>query len=503
MSPRALPIAALAALLALTGCGDPDLWARWRAEREFWRASREVSRLELQPRLATPADWSRAARRFGRVAESFPATTWATSEALRRGRARDVALLSGRAAIAAARMRESGGDLDSALAGYRDAAGAYAGLWIVSLEALVGYAAALERAGRLRESAAVYEDIAARFGPLDPESGAAVAAALEAPLRAADLLEAAGARDRADLALRAGERRLAAAFLATRGLPSRAAIAPPLARLRVRSGRTDAALAALREALPETQAAGGRAALARTLLALAGHAIDGGRPDSAFAYARWAAGAFEGRARAEAMILESRAWESVGPPDSALAAWTRFLDLHPRTVEGSTRARFRRARILEDMGRWGSARGEYRALIAADPAHELTFAALRRIVDWHAGRGEKELARIEAARGLESLDALIAGHRDDTVLQRARRTRAELLLATEDWQPACSALSDLWNRYGDGGSGLRAAGVAESRLGDPGRARALYRDLADRAPGEEERRSARNALARLESRGQG
>lgn len=503
MKRLAFRTAATAALIALAGCGDPDLWARWRAERDFWKASREVSRLELEPRLATPEDWRRVAARFRAVAERFPATTWATPEALRRERAREVAALSGRAAIAAARMRESGGDLDAALAGYRDAAGAYAGLWIVSLEARVGHAAALERAGRLRESAAVYEDIAARFVLLDPESGAAVAAALEAPLRAADLLEAAGESDRADSVLRASERRVAAAFLDTRGQPARAAIAPPLARLRAALGRTDAALAALREALPETQAAGGRAGLARTLLALAEHAIDGGRPDSAFAYARWAAGAFAGPTRAAAMTLEARAWESAGPPDSALAAWGRFLELYPATVDGSTRARFRRGRILEERNRWERARGEYRVLIAADPTHELAFAALRRIVDWHAGRGEKELARIEAARGLESLDALIAAQRDETVQQLARRTRAELLLATEDWRPACSALSDLWNRYGDGGSGLRAAVVAESRLEDRERARALYRDLADRAPGEEERKSARDGLARLGSRGQG
>jgi len=39
-------VAVVAVVLAAAGCGDPLLWARYRAEHDFWRARRLIERIE-------------------------------------------------------------------------------------------------------------------------------------------------------------------------------------------------------------------------------------------------------------------------------------------------------------------------------------------------------------------------------------------------------------------------------------------------------------------------
>ena len=55
------------------------------------------------------------------------------------------------------------------------------------------------------------------------------------------------------------------------------------------------------------------------------------------------------------------------------------------------RARYERARLLEDLGRWDQARGEYHALAGAAPAHPLALESLLRVVRHYLARGEREL----------------------------------------------------------------------------------------------------------------
>jgi tetratricopeptide (TPR) repeat protein len=493
-----LPVLLLGAL-AFSGCGDPDLWARYRAERGVWQAAQFAAGIERDPRAAAPGDLQRAARSFRRVAEQFPAATWTDAGHLRRPVARDVATLSGRAAIRAARLEEEAGNLDRALADYRMTRDAYRAVPTVALEASVARAAALERAGRGEEMATAYVEVARDFPLVDPETGAALTPVLDAPLKVARELGLQGRAAAADSTLSAAEAREVAVLRSQHGRPAAVTIWRHLARVRMEQRRVTDALAALRGALSEPDSAAEAPAM---VLTMAEYCIVGGLPDSAFAYAAWAGRAFGDSLQIQALMLTARAWERRGPPDSAIAAWGEILDTRGRGGEASFLARFQRGRLLEQLGRWERARSEYRALIADDPTNELSFAALGRIVAWHAAHGEKELARIEGRRAIESLDNLIATNRDDHVLEMSRRTRAELLLDIEDWNPACTALSDLWNRYGDAESGFRAADVAEVRLRDTIRAVRLYRDLAARASGPSERRTAQDAVARLErSRG--
>ena len=169
-------------------------------------------------------------------------------------------------------------------------------------------------------------------------------------------------------------------------------------------------------------------------------------------------------------------------------------------------ARYQRGRLLEGLGRWDQARTEYHTLVAHDPTHDLAFDALRRLAAWHATRGEVEEARIEVRRDVDALQQVIATNHDEHVLQLARQTYAEMLVLTGDWSRAELALRDLWNRYGDSpigvGAAFRAAEVTEARLHDSARALALYRELADHATLDGDRRRAHEQIARLE-RGRG
>jgi tetratricopeptide (TPR) repeat protein len=485
--------------LVLAGCGDPDLWARYRAERGFWRARRLIDRIQLKPGTATAADYAPAVAALRAITAGFPAAEWTSPARLHAPLARDVATIAGRAAIAFSRVDEMQGRLEVAIVGYARAEADYAALPLVALEAALARAGAFEHAGRDSAATAVYAEIGTRFSLIDPESGVAILPVMDAPLRVARDQARAGHAAAADATLWDAERRYLAELEHQRGRAPALDLWVRLAKARMARGHTQEALDALRGALSEPIASAEAAGL---VLTMAEYCVEGGRPDSAFAYTDWAARAFDDGARLQSMVLAARAWERGGPPDSAIAAWGQLLDAYPGEASAGSVARFQRGMLFEHQGRWELARSEYRTLMAMNPTHELAFDAMRRIVDWHASRGEKELARIEGQRGLEALDRMIATNRDEHILQLARLTRADLLVAIEDWAPACGALADAWDRYGDSPlgarAGLLAADVAERRLHDTARAVQLYRDLAERAPGEVDRLRARDALGRLE-----
>src|SRR5258705_1843632 len=98
MSARLL--ASFLGVALLAGCGDRNLWARYRAERDLWLARRQVERIQVNPSLAGPEAFDDAIAAFQRVEDRFPLRQWATPERLRNRRARDLATLSAEALIA-------------------------------------------------------------------------------------------------------------------------------------------------------------------------------------------------------------------------------------------------------------------------------------------------------------------------------------------------------------------------------------------------------------------
>lgn len=488
--------AVAAGFVAVTGCGDPALWARYRAEQSYWRARRLAERLQLNPALATNADYERAIAAFRGITRAFPPAEWA-----RGGEgpmALEVGAVSGRAAIAGARLEEMRGRHEVALAAYARAISDYRTLGPVGVEAAAARAELLSGLGRDPDALAAWAVVAGDYPPVDPARQVASQAVLEAPLRIAVLLDAAGRDAARDSVLGAAERRLVLVLASARGTPAAPDLWLALAATRRARGDGDGALAALRGVLGEPA---DRVNASRRVMALARTALESGRPDTARVYAAWAQIGAGPEDRADAMLIVARAWEVSRRPDSALAAYGRLLEACPEAQDPAAEARFRRGAILEAGGSWEAARSEYRALAAARPTHALAFESVLRIVRYHLHLGEIEIASLEAKRAVENMDYLIATQRDDRVQPLARRTRADLLVALGDSRAACDALADLWRRYAattaGAEAGLRAAGMAESTLVDRGRARGLYRDIAGRATDPGCRKRAQVAAARL------
>jgi len=496
MRSRLVVLAVVPGLLA--GCGDAALWARYRAERELWQARRVAAEIARRGDGAGDAEVERAAAGFRRIRERFPAARWATSGGTRDGAALDVARVSAEAALDLARLEQTRGRDSAAVAFYDQVLADPGAGSAVALEAALGRAAALSRIGRADDAIAAWIEIGTRFVPVDPERRSVVAQVLEAPLAAALLLERRGRSARADSVRRGVERRCLAALESARGGPAAPELWAQLAASRAARGDLDGSLDALRQALGEPAT---EARAPELVLALGERSLAANRPDSARAYAAWAERLESPAERAPAMLLAARAWEASGPPDSALAAYAQVVERFPDAFDAGAAARFQRGLILERGGSWERARSEYRSLAATRPAHPLAFAALLRVVRHHAAAGERELARIEGARALETVERLIASQRDREVQLEARRARADLLLAIGRERPAFDALRDLWTRYPatrpGTAAGLEAARLAETRLGDLGGARALYRQLEERAGSTEDREQARAALERL------
>ncbi len=487
---------ALIGLLVLTGCGDQALWTRWRAERDLWHARRDVDRLQLNPRLATDRDYARVERRFAIIAERYPASRW--GRAGQSPAAFDVGLVSGRAAIAAARIEELRGRLPAALESYARIERDYPGVFPVALEATVARARLLGRTGREREALEAWARVASGFPLVDAASGEAFLPVPDAALRVANARRAAGDPAGADSVLAVSERRIEKELMRQHGKRAAPDLWTRLSDTRAARGHWEESLDALRAALSDT--ASNRVA-PWIVLGLARRSLEAGRPDSALAYTSWAERGFDEIVRPGAILLSARVWEARGTTDSALVAYQRFLDAYSDAPNASAEAMFRRGVLFEGQGRWEQARTEFRALAAVQPTDSLSLEGLTRIVRHHAERGERDVAAREGKRALETLDQMMAAQRDETVQANVRRTRADILVAMGDAAAAYDALVDLWRRYPATaigiGSALRGADLAENQLNDRNRAIMLYREVVERARDAGARRRAMAALTRL------
>jgi tetratricopeptide (TPR) repeat protein len=491
-------VAVVALLLCVSGCGGGDLWTRWQAERGVWRAQRAVQRIEINPRIASAGDWSRAGAACRAVASRFPAAVWSSRARTGAPLAADVLEASGRAALLLARLDDLRGRPDEAIAGFDRVRREYRLSVGISEEAAVSRARLLDQEGRAAEAEEAWGDVARDYPPADPRSGVVFEAVMDAPLILARERRARGDERGVDSVLRAAEAVYLRALPGQRGLPAAPALWFRMSEARSARGDAPGALEALRQALADP-AAGPLAS--RIVLTLAERALEGVGADTALAYAHWAARGFDAEARAAGLLVAARAWRARGAPDSALQSYEALLEEEPGAAETAVEARFARARLLEDLGRWDQARGEYHALAGTAPTHPLALEGMLRVVRHHLGHGERELGMAEARHALEALDAQIATQQDDSIQVRAGETRARLLFEMADVRGGCGELAALLRRYPeaplDATLLVSAAEVAETRLSDIDLALVLERAAAVRASDPELRRRARAAAERL------
>ena len=496
-APRA---ALLLMLLGLAGCGDPELWARYQAERGFWQARRLVEKIQVHPSLARASDYQAAIDAFAALERRFPLREWARPERIRSRRARDVAAIGGDARIAIGRVEEAQQHYDRAAQVYGEAAAELAALPLARLKALTAQAALFDRLRDSTRAHAALAEIARMVPAVDPDLDEPVEAAVQVPLRVAEELRRRGQVAAADSLLLAVEARILPEAERRKGPGTGTMLWLNIGRLRAaRSGAVDPALDAVRRALAQ---AASRVTRARLILTLASVCLQGGRPDSALVYTAWASKGFGKDAKAEAMMLAAKVWETVNL-DSAVVAYGRFVDTFRNSDPKVMEARYRRGDLLERQGRWLEARAEFRGLATSSATDEYSLRSYERIVLHHLHAGEKEMARIEAKRTLEAMDHLLTTVQDDATLLRIRQLRARVLLDVESWEKAYTALQDLWTHYGNMElgvqAGFRAAEVAERELGDRDRARKIYEELATGSANPADQAMARRQLERMRS----
>lgn len=476
---------AVLTMLVVSGCGDPLLWERWQAERAYEHARRLADRVLVRPSLAPPRHWEQAASAFRDVTTRWPARAWVD----RGGRTgREIAAVSARSSLALARLEALRGREAEALAAWRVAGEACAPLPALAAEATAGEARALGRAGRFDEALAAWTHLAEGVPPYDPDAGW-IADVLQAPLRAARELRGGGRPEEADALLRRAEARLRGALERERG-PKRAPLLGRVADYATARGDLAAALVALRE---RTAAETERDAVRGAVLAMATTALQLGAPDTALAYARWGE-QLGGRAAAQATLVRARAFSAEALTDSALDAYGLLLE-RPRDPDLlQPAARYERGELFVRLGRWESARAEWRALQAQSPTHPLAFLSMQRIVQHHAAAREPDLARFEARRAIAQLERLLEINADPIVQRQARRVRGELMAEVGDDDSAVEAFADLWDRFpGDSiaeQAGLRAVQLARRSAASAARGESLRRIVASQATRAEVRRAA-------------
>jgi len=486
------PLIALLGALALSGCGDPLLWARWRAERSAWRADREVMRIFVNPRVARPEDFQRAERAFQRVARDFPAASWVDRP---EPRARDVAEISGQASLALARLAELQGRTGEALREYARISETWKSYPELRLDALDHLGSALDDSGRTDDALIPWEAAAREFPAWDSTHQEVRVPVLEAPLRLAKIWTSRGQTVRRDSTLVDAERKLEAAVAETRNPGADAMLLDAIAQGRRARGDVSGAIETWRRTL---QVPGPDTTRARRILRMGERQLEAGRPDSSIRYSKWAA-SFEGLARLPALELLADGFRQAGHPDSALDVYAGIMNDFSRDNDASARARYQRAMVLEGMGRWEQARSELSSLCASQPTHPLALESWTHVVEHYQRLGEKELARIEGDHGVAALDMLISTQHDEQLRVRTTEAKAAVQLADLRIADAASTLRKLWAAgpvtMPGAELGAAAARAASTQLHDAALARGLWQILSERSPDADVRREAAGALS--------
>jgi tetratricopeptide (TPR) repeat protein len=451
-------VALLAASCLAAGCGDENVWARWRAEQSLYRA-RSLERRLLKPgRSPGPAAYARVEARYELIVSRFPAARWAGALA-ETGPARQVGAATAEAALALVGLEALQGRDSSAAVRAARAESAFAERPDIVARAAVARRRALARLGRFDEALEERRRLAAMDPVARPGPPRLIADVLTAPLDLAAELRERGAAAEADSVLARAARRFAGAMPRLED-EDQVRLCDAIVPLCAARGDARGALLASRFSLlhsPAWQAPDRVKAMAAT-------AYDAGAPESVQAYSRWAATLSDmRRVRGQAWLAEAHAWEQLGRPDSALARYDAVLSGWADPGVVGAPARYGRATLLERIGQWDRARGDYLALAAAWPSEPLAFRSLVRIVRHEFDAGEPERARASGQAALAAIGPILEHDRDPIVQRAGRIARAELITALTGGLAAEEALLDLWRRFPDDSTSQQAA-LAAARL---------------------------------------
>jgi TolA-binding protein len=494
---RLLPLVVVPFLL---GCSGDSLSTRYRAERDVWRAERELERLNLRPQLTADGEWRALSARFAEVGERYADVPVADGDA-------DAVLTRTLAAEALGRsagLLAALGDTTGALTRYAEIEERFAAYDNAAAGAALA-AARLRQASRDFEGA--YADYGRALQRVEPASGRPGPAGeiLRVPLTRARLRAMSG-----DDALRAG------AYAEARAWYTDLIAAAPGTR-----EEAEARSRLIDLATDERDWAGVVAEMRRLETALRGMEDPPQDPAEVrsgiaevqrrgLADAALGAGTLrslvedypESRQAARALVALAQYERGLGDPDAALGYLDTFDGRFAEDLDLAPAARLERGRALAAAGRWTAALEVFRSLPVEHPLSEAALDSHLEIVAHYDAEGKAE----ERGQALDDAEAAYREFLDRYPSERytpaARERLTRVLLQQRRWKEAVDEMVVLAEALPENPARARllwdAGRIADERLDDAERASRLFREAARLYPDSELGRDAARRAADLE-----
>lgn len=458
--PRVLRLLGVAlAAVVVTGCGHEQEGEQYRAERAFFKANRASRRLDVNPDLVSKADLLDVADRFRAVGDTFDHTladgdTVGASDA-----EMAVALLAGRAHLAAAGFYFRAEEYDLALGvarGVRERMGWAQGPAVDSQRAIVR---ALADKGETAAAIQALWDLAEEHEPVFPDGERIRGPVFNAPMQAVTLERTRGDSARVrDGALRA-ERyyadvssQNAGRFPALLADLNRGSLLAGLGEWRQAADIMEAALEGYPEdVMGDLDAARVAHNLARIYLE---DDRDLERATSRLEIARERGGDTE--VSADATMALARLAGRQGETRRALVLFGDVVDRFENDERRAPLARFSRGQILEEAGRWEEALSEYRALEATYPRSPEALETPFVIAAHYRKTGATELAESVLRRAGENYRALIERQSSPGETYVAYRHLVRVEVERARWGAAIDTMTEFARAY----PGRREAALA-------------------------------------------
>jgi TolA-binding protein len=494
----------LLASSVLLSCAESPVTSRYRIERDMLRAGRMEQRLQI--RSDTPPTTEQARE----ILKSYESLL-ARNPVPRRTASRDTLIvheigrLRARAEMRVADLHRFLGDTTAVRLCLEEGAETYAWDTDISLafrRALIQEAITRGDGGK---AVRLYQRLAAEL-PARNARGRPSAEVLQAPIRAADLLNQMGQQDEALAELDRAEVYYRE-IIGDSPLDLTAAWAwLQIAEAARRRDNLDKAADALAQA---RRAAESDSLLESRILLTLGILQQEGKKDMPAAIARYQelrrAFPRQQEIGAESTWREAACLGEMKRTDEALAVLDSLETRYPRDRNNVARGRLIAARILTQAGRWPEAQSRYRSLQADFPESPEALGAPFEVAAHYAGLGEAEAVRTTLQRAIDGYAKLLE---DSSVPEATRRDAAEVSVRAfarmERWSDAAAQILSNVKRFPRDPRNpmqlVQAAAIYKDRLGDAGKAAEILDQMATAYPASPLAGKAREEAERLRGR---
>jgi TolA-binding protein len=487
--------------LTLVACGESPVTRRYRIERDMLRASRMDRQLQIRSDAPpTPESAREILKTYERVLSRNPLPTrTAPADTVI---IHEIGRIRAGAELRVVDLQRFLGDTTAVRQRLEEGARAYSwdnALSLTYRRALIEESLARGDGGKaVRLYQAMAADLPAR-GP----TGRPVIEVLQAPIRAADLLNQMGFQDEAFAELDRAE-------VYYRDLigdsPHDVTAAWSWLQIAEASRRRNNLNKAADALLQARRAAAGDSLLEPSILLSLGVLLQEGKRDMPAAIASYAElrRSFPARRElaAEAMWREAACQGELKRYDLALAMIDTLESRFPRDRVNIARGRLIGARVLTQEGRWQEAQSRYRSLQADYPDSPEALSAPFEVAAHYAEQGEMEAVRTTLQRAIDDYRRLVE---DPTASDQTRRRAAEIavsaLVKLERWADAAAQIVSNVKRFPRDPRNpqelIQAAAIYKERLSDPARAADLLEQMATDYPGSPLAGKAREEAGRL------